>query len=526
MSEEPPSEDTRSAEPAEAEGEVPTLMRGRSIDLRRSLHLPLRREETVLRGTSTREEREAQTEPSTPRDALSQSQSLSRSQSIQHGAMHKFLTLLEQAQRESEADEAREGEGRGAALWRLVRQRVLHDRERAWRRQVSSSVPAAKPTRREPLTDVDWNAEAPPCEGLTHGTLANGVQYFLFHHPHPSKQVRLALHVRAGSVHENDAEQGFAHLCEHIAFMCRSQFGGDAILDYMASQGIQFGADANAHTTTDETVYFLQAPPVHAMLDSALKILRGWGGDMVVGSSHVRHEVGVVLAEMRDRCSKMNQLCNWITRAVLFGSKYALRLPIGTVETLEATTPASLSAFYKRNYTPSRLSVIAVGDLDGKEDDILALIDTHFSSLQAAEEGEDWQSGLTPEEIQEVNTGRKTLSASMLALAGTDTIIVALWSRIPDPPRNSLRYYELLFVICITTIALNLRLRAFGRGAGVRQVYSDSFYARYDALGSVVQVRRSALACCVLSHRRLWRTFAPTLSRRTFRSLCTTCRRS
>lgn len=365
---------------------------------------------------------------------------------------------------------------------------MLHDRERAWRKHASRAVSDKTRGAFEPLMDVDWDAPAPPCEGLVQGALSNGMLYFLYHHPHPHKQVRLALHVRTGSVHENEDELGFAHLCEHIAFMCRSQFGGDAILDFMASQGIQYGADANAHTTTDETVYYLQAPPTHDMLDSALKILRGWGGDMVVSPSHVRHEVGVVLAEMHDRMSKIDQLNYWTMRSILFGSKYAQRLPLGTVDTLEAATPASLSAFYKRNYTPDRLSVIAVGDFDGKEEEICELIKSHFSTLQTAVEGRAWAPGMTDAEAASVTKGGKTLSASMGALTGTNTCILMLWYRIPAAPVNSLRNYEHLFLMCATTIALNLSLRTFGRGAGLHNLYSDRFFNRCDPHGSVIQV--------------------------------------
>ena len=70
----------------------------------------------------------------------------------------------------------------------------------------------------------------------------------------------LRLAVKAGSIDEADDQRGLAHLLEHMAFNGSTHFKSGELVDYLESIGARFGADVNAYTSFDETVYMLDVP--------------------------------------------------------------------------------------------------------------------------------------------------------------------------------------------------------------------------------------------------------------------------
>src|SRR5205085_5640626 len=63
------------------------------------------------------------------------------------------------------------------------------------------------------------------------------------------------------------------------------------------------------------------------------------------------------------------------------GSHYADRLPIGKPEIIQNGSAARLRDFYHDWYTPDRMAVIAVGDVDPSQ--MQKLIQQHFGSIPA-----------------------------------------------------------------------------------------------------------------------------------------------
>src|ERR1043165_560134 len=106
---------------------------------------------------------------------------------------------------------------------------------------------------------------------ITIGKLANGLQYYVRANRKPEKRAELRLVVKAGSVLEDDDQQGLAHFVEHMAFNGTAHFPKNEIVKFIESLGMRFGADLNAYTSFDETVYMLTVPPDKAeVLDKAL----------------------------------------------------------------------------------------------------------------------------------------------------------------------------------------------------------------------------------------------------------------
>src|SRR5687767_7298102 len=56
------------------------------------------------------------------------------------------------------------------------------------------------------------------------GKLENGLTYYIRQNKRPEQKVELRLVVNAGSINEDDAQQGLAHMSEHMAFNGTTNF--------------------------------------------------------------------------------------------------------------------------------------------------------------------------------------------------------------------------------------------------------------------------------------------------------------
>jgi len=213
------------------------------------------------------------------------------------------------------------------------------------------------------------------------GTLPNGIRYYIRQNKKPEKRAELRLVVNAGSVLETDDQLGLAHFIEHMAFNGTTHFAKNDIVKYLQSIGVQFGADLNAYTSFDETVYILPVPTDTArIVEQAFTILEDWAHGQLLDSTEVVNERGVVREEWRlGKGASDRMLHQWLPIA-LRGSKYAERLPIGNEQSIMTATPSRLRAFYRNWYRPDLEAVIAVGDFDPAV--IEAQIKKHFSGLK------------------------------------------------------------------------------------------------------------------------------------------------
>lgn len=212
------------------------------------------------------------------------------------------------------------------------------------------------------------------------GTLPNGIRYYIRKNVKPEKRAELRLVVNAGSILETNDQLGLAHFVEHTAFNGTTHFAKNDLVKYLQSIGVRFGADLNASTGFDETIYILPIPTDTArIVDQAFTILEDWAHGQVFDSAEVTNERGVVREEWRlGKGAGDRMLHQWLPIA-LKGSLYADRLPIGNEESIMSATPARLRSYYKTWYRPDLQAVIAVGDFDPAA--IEAQIKKHFAGI-------------------------------------------------------------------------------------------------------------------------------------------------
>lgn len=213
------------------------------------------------------------------------------------------------------------------------------------------------------------------------GKLPNGLTYYIKKNGKPENKVDLRLVVNAGSIQENDDQQGLAHFMEHMCFNGTKRFPKNQLVDYLQSIGVKFGQHLNAYTSFDETVYFLPIPSDSPdKLEKGFQIIEDWAFNANLSAEEIDKERGVVLEEYRIGLGADKRMQDKYIPKMMYNSKYANRLPIGKKEIIENFTYDKVINFYKDWYRPNLMSVIVVGDIDvaAMEKKIIA----HFGKYQ------------------------------------------------------------------------------------------------------------------------------------------------
>lgn len=212
------------------------------------------------------------------------------------------------------------------------------------------------------------------------GKLKNGITYYIKKNAEPKNRAELRLIVKAGSVLETDAQQGLAHFMEHMNFNGTTHFPKNELVNFLQKTGVRFGADLNAYTGFDETVYMLPIPTDSAgLLDKGIQVLEDWAHGALLETSEIEKERGVVLEESRMGRGAQQRMRDKYLKMILNNSRYAERLPIGKDSILKTFQPATIKAFYKDWYRPDLMAVVAVGDFDVAK--VEALINQKFSQI-------------------------------------------------------------------------------------------------------------------------------------------------
>lgn len=229
----------------------------------------------------------------------------------------------------------------------------------------------------------DLNQPIPVNNRVKVGVLPNGVKYYIQKNSKPEKRVELRLAVNAGSILEDEDQQGLAHFVEHMCFNGTKNFKKNELVDYLQSVGVKFGADINAYTSFDETVYMLTLPTDKKdIVDKGFQILEDWAHNVSFENEEIDKERGVVIEEWRLGRGAGQRLRDKTFPVLFKGSRYAERLPIGKKEILESCKYETLKKFYQDWYRPDLMAVVVVGDLDLNE--MEARIKDHFAGIQPA----------------------------------------------------------------------------------------------------------------------------------------------
>jgi len=213
------------------------------------------------------------------------------------------------------------------------------------------------------------------------GKLPNGFTYYIRHNEEPKNRVILYLANKIGSLVENDEQQGLAHFIEHMSFNGTTHYPKNELVNYLQRAGVRFGADLNAYTSFDETVYQLPIPSNNPeILAHGMQIMRDWAQGATLDPVEIDKERGVVLEEKRLGKGAEERMQRQYWPLILNNSRYATRIPIGKEEILTSFRSEVLRSYYHDWYRPNLQALIVVGDVN--VNDMERMIKSMFSDLR------------------------------------------------------------------------------------------------------------------------------------------------
>lgn len=226
--------------------------------------------------------------------------------------------------------------------------------------------------------------ELPVNPKLQIGKLENGFTYYLEENGLPANHIEFRLVVKAGSILEDEDQQGLAHFIEHMAFNGTKHFEKNSLISFLQKMGLRFGADLNAYTSFDETVYILPIPTDNPEnVDKALTVLSDWAHQVTFAHEEIDKERGVIMEEWRTSQGAQDRMFRKIWPITLAGSRYGKRMPIGKTEIIQNGKYEALKRFYRDWYRPDLMGLIAVGNF--KKADMEQRIKKHFGEIKLPE---------------------------------------------------------------------------------------------------------------------------------------------
>ena len=240
------------------------------------------------------------------------------------------------------------------------------------------------------LFSANVYAQMPPVPQLSDsvvrtGKLANGLTYYIRHNEYPKGQADFHIAQKVGAVQEDENQNGLAHFLEHMCFNGTKNFPDKQMMTWLESIGVKFGANLNAHTGTDETVYDIMNVPVarEAVVDSCLLILHDWADALTLADAEIEKERGVIHEEWRMGNGAIARILERHSPELYPNSKYATHNVIGKMDIIDNFKPQVLRDYYEKWYRPDLQGIIVVGDID--VDKVEAKIKGLFSSIKMPE---------------------------------------------------------------------------------------------------------------------------------------------
>ena len=324
----------------------------------------------------------------------------------------------------------------------------------------------------------DLNAQIPVDKNIRKGTLANGLTYYIKKNARPEKRMELRLVVKTGAINEDDDQNGVAHIVEHMLFNGTEHFPKNDLVHYLEKIGVRFGADLNAYTGGDQTVYQLPIPTDKPeLINNGFKILADWAGHATFDPKEIDKERGVVLEEWRLRQGAANRADKAHRHTVYYGSKLEQHDVIGDVKVIQKAPYAVIKRFYHDWYHPNLMAVIAVGDFDVAQ--IEKQINDNFSPLKNPDNARQ----LAGDDI-DIKPNKEPL-VSIYADSEQTATIASIGYKKPAQKQGSLGAYQQSYIHAITTAMLGVRVNDIlqknnppFQSAGIEY---DNFFLNTDA---------------------------------------------
>lgn len=236
-----------------------------------------------------------------------------------------------------------------------------------------------------PQLAVAQNIEKLPIDpAVKMGVLPNGLTYIIRQNSEPKGRANYYIAQKVGSILENEQQLGLAHFLEHMAFNGTKNFPGKNLISFLERIGCRFGADLNAYTAFDETVYTIMDAPTdlgNEIIDSCILILHDWSSNIELDGNEIDEERGVIHEEWRSRNNAGIRTLTALLPKIFPDNLYAHRMPIGTMDVVLNFDHSAIRDFYHKWYRPDLQGIIIVGDID--PDYVEGKIKEYFADIPA-----------------------------------------------------------------------------------------------------------------------------------------------
>jgi zinc protease len=341
-----------------------------------------------------------------------------------------------------------------------------------------------------------------PDPAVRFGVLPNGMRYAIMRNATPGGQTSLRLRVGSGSLEESDAQQGLAHVLEHMSFKGSTHVPAGDMIKILQRKGLAFGPDTNAETEWTQTVYMLDLPRSDAdTIGTGLMLMRETAGNLTLDDKALTPERGVVLSEERLRDTPEYRAEKAQIELLAQGQRIVDRFPIGTVDVIEHAPISLLRDYYHANYRPDRTTLVAVGDFDP------AQMEARIKALFA-----DWKPvGPPPAEPVLGQVAPRGLTAKVVHLPGSSTRAMIAWVHPHDASADTLVRRRRETIEALALAVLNRRLSVIAHGhnppfldarAGYDDLLHSDKVAQIEAV-STPDAWRPALASVEREARRI-----------------------
>ena len=284
------------------------------------------------------------------------------------------------------------------------------------------------------------------------GHLDNGLTYYIRHNEEPKNQAFFYIAQKVGSIQEEESQRGLAHFLEHMCFNGTTHFPDSSLIEYLEGIGVKFGAQLNAYTSVEETVYNIDNVPAReGAIDSCLLILHDWSHDLTLDGKEIDKERGVIHGEWRMRNTGFTRILVKHLEELMSGSRYGRRFPIGLMEVVDECPYDTLRAYYHKWYRPDLQGIIVVGDID--VDQVEGKIKNLFGPITVKQPVAKREFYSVPD-----NTEAVVVSDSDPEVTSQVVMISMKHPAIPDSMRNTLPIYLAENIIGTANSVLNQRL--------------------------------------------------------------------
>jgi len=304
------------------------------------------------------------------------------------------------------------------------------------------------------------------------GTLKNGLSYYIRKNSKPENRIEFRLVLNAGSIQEDDDQQGLAHFLEHMAFNGTRNFSKNDLIGFLEQSGVSFGADLNAYTSFDETVYMFQMPSDRSgLIDSAFMVLEDWAQYLTLDHDEIDKERGVIIEEWRLGLGAVDRMQKKTLPILFKSSRYAERLPIGKMDIIETFSYEAIERFYRDWYRPDLMAIICVGDIDPE----LAKkkITQHFGGLKMPKDEKERIYYDIPDNVE-----------PLVAIASDKEATsnqVALFYKHDKEPFLTYSDYRRQILLNLYSMMLNARFYEISQQPEAPFLYASSYYGEFIA---------------------------------------------